>query len=184
LKAECSLKSETIEKFMQVVYTNLTIPPKMDDFRIACNFAIVLLKHPGVKSRFDPREPRYFEAVANYLKKRFQFQYVEVDAIAREFFIDYCRAFGTKRVVRFLDRDPTMAYLFLRFAIAIDIVGDITDVFTKVLQKSSDRMDVFDTLARFLPGGDLPEWAKELQRVITDNDWAQLLRYQGLHSHV
>jgi hypothetical protein len=181
LKAECRLKSETVEKFMKTVYTNMTARTTYDSgsaprFRTACAFAIVLLKHRDVRRRFDPHEPRYFEAVANYLDARFQPWDSEIAEIAREFIVEYCRAFAAKRVLRFLEGSCRPAHLFLRFAVAAEIGGDVGSVVARALQGEKRKEDVCQALARLLGVGDLPGWAEEVRERIAADVWDEILQ--------
>jgi hypothetical protein len=179
LKAGCGLKSATIEKFMKVIYSNMTQKRTSYDqsftpnFRTVCGFAIVLLKHPFVRKRFDPHEPRYFEAVANYLNERWKIGKVEeVAVIAKEFFVEYCREFGLKKVVEFLEKGGVKpAYLFLRFAIAVEIGGDVGKVFVESLGRGYEKEEVCEVLGKLIPDGELPEWVKEIQEIVGEDVW-------------
>jgi hypothetical protein len=120
--AGCALQADTIEKFMGAVWQALQIG-NTDDFRSGCTFAIVLLRHPDVRPRFDPRERRYFEAVAAYLNDRGSDPAVR--AITRDFIADYCGEFGRAAVVRFLEEGRTVGCCFLRCSLAGDVAAEL-----------------------------------------------------------
>jgi hypothetical protein len=165
VQASCALTADTIERFMGVIYN--TIAPSWsaqgsDDpaaFRSVCTFAIALLTHPTVRPRFDPRERRYFEAVATYAGKHIdQKGGAEVAETAQEFFVSWCEKFGRSAVVRFLEESRTVTNLFLRCAIAPDVAVEFELLWA---QSESSKSDVIMAVFRLLPPeGPLPDWAR------------------------
>jgi hypothetical protein len=168
LQRGLALKTDTIEKFMEVIVWAFTSRAStVDEFQSACQFLVVLLGQDSVRSRVDPVHPSFFESVISAVKDS------DTDDrklfMAGKFFVNLCSLHGRPvidAIKGLLQTSGHYANLtFLLFTIITTAEGSGTalmDAFEKVSGSWKKPQMPLKILLKLIPSNTpVPSWAVE-----------------------